>query len=252
MPRTGARAVWSIFTTTMLWGVSAGAADTIEPFDPGLSDVELYAGFEGLGLRRAEQGAFAEGVLGYGITPAMSMYLAPSFAADGYLTGVGPGFELGAFGTPVNTHHLDLDVGLGVATDGEVLAYAPYLELNLDLEPDLELAGLYVRGGLDVFGVVDDAGEPATEWGTNGSAGAYVTLAERHQVLVELDATWVADPEPDTPHTEVGGLHVGYNVQVLDHLELINEVSADVPQTGEAWSFGFFVGFIACVAPTTQ
>jgi hypothetical protein len=252
MYRAWTAAAWSVLATGVLWAPAARGADTVETFDPGLSDVELYTGWEGLGLHRADQSAFAEGLIGYGVTPRMSLYLAPAFAVDGYLTNAAGGLDLGGFGTPLDTPHFDVDVGLGASTDGEVLAYSTWFELNLDLEPDLARAGLYLRSGLDVFGAVDEQGRSTTKLGTSGTVGAYVTIAERHQLLAELDSAWTFDPEPGAPATEIGAVHLGYNFQLVDHLELINEVSVDIPQSGQDWSFGIFAGVLACVAPAPE
>ncbi len=229
----------------MLWASPAVAADTVETFDPGLSNVELYAGFAGMGRSRAEQVASAGTCAGFGVTPGLSLYLAPSFAADGYLVGARAELALGGFGTPVDTSHFDVDVGLGVAHGGGALAGSHWFELNLDLEPDLALAGVYLRGGLDVCGEEDEDGRSTTRLGANTTIGAYVTIAERHQVLVELDGSWDSSDDTVGLPLQPGEAHVGYNFELLSNLELVHDIGVDIPRGDDQASYSLCLGLIA-------
>lgn len=221
----------------------ARAADTLEPFDEGLSDFELYTAFEGLGLPLADQTRCTTASLGYGLAPRLSLYLAPSYAANGYLGEVDFGLEVGALGTPVDTDHFDLDLGVSAAASGATSRYSELVELTFDLEPDLALAGVYLRATLDLFGATT-AGHASLELGSSATLGGYVTLSERDQVLTELDVGW-SEGALGRPECDVGGLHLGYNHRVLDHVELIHEASVDLPAPTEDWAFGFFIGVIA-------
>ena len=69
---TLAVSVLIVWSGCVLRSRPARAADTNEQFDPGFSNAELYCGYEGLGLERAEQAVLGEGVLGYGILPELS------------------------------------------------------------------------------------------------------------------------------------------------------------------------------------
>jgi len=64
-------------------------------------------------------------------------------------------------------------------------------------------------------------------------------------VLVRYDAIVVVDPEPEQRDLEVGGLSLGYNLTLDEHLELIHEVSLDIPQEDEELGVGFRLGVIA-------
>ena len=242
MDRTTAR--HAVVATALLAARPLHAADTIEPFEPGLSDFETYAGAEGLGLVRSEQTLFAEGTVGCGVTPRLSFYVAPTFSVDGYLAAAVPDLVLGGYGTPFEGDHFDLDLGLDLATDGAVMSYSPFFELNFDGEPELAFAGLYLRGGMDVFGEPNEQGQAATRLGAQGTIGAYVNIARCHQLLAELDGAWFAEPKSDTPDAEMGALQLGYNVLVHDAVEIINEISADVPRSGEDWSYGVSMGLL--------
>lgn len=220
------------------------AADTLEPYDLGLSAVELYVGAEGFGRRLPEQAHGAEAVLGYGVTPRWSLYAAPSFLVDGYLLESALGLKLGSFVTPLDTEHLDLDLGATFGTDGTRGGLCPFVELNLDLRPDGALAGLYARGSLDLVGSERDAGAPALEVAAGGTVGAYVTVASQHQLLLELDAS-VCDGPRGRVDGEIGALHLGHNLQFLPHAELITELSLDLPGHDEPWAIGFLLGLVA-------
>jgi hypothetical protein len=77
------------------------------------------------------------------------------------------------------------------------------------------------------------------------TVGAYWSLDERRQLLIEFDATAHDHAEGPESGYEVGGVAVGYNVMLHDTLELINQVRIDLPQSGEKAATGFMVGLIA-------
>lgn len=241
----------TLFGFSLAWSGVAHAADTVETFDLGLGEFELYLGIDGLGHPLEEQTRTADALLGYGVVPRLSLYVAPSWSVDGYLGESALGLEIGGFGTPIDTDHVDLDLGLAAATDGAFGAYSDFLELNLDLEPDLSLAGLYVRGGLTVSGGQDDQGRALISLEPGSTVGVYVSPTEEHQILAEIDCGWVEGPR-GRPEWRHGALHLGYNIGLLDHLELIQEISFDIPDRGEDWGMGFFVGVIATRPPSDR
>ena len=218
------------------------ASDTVEAFDAGLSDLELYTGLAGVGLTAAEQEAGVAGCAGLGVAPAFSLYLAASFATNGYFTSGSAAFELGAFATALDTEHLDLDLGFAVERAGGSLAYFQWVEVNADLEPDLSLAGLYLRAHWGVFGE-QQQGRNIAQLGVSATIGAYVAITKRSQLLVELDGGWLTDAEGDGG--ELGEAHFGYNFQLLDNLELIHDLGIDIPQRSEEPSLSLCVGAIA-------
>ena len=235
-PVTAASIVVVLLIASSGWG-----ADTVEAFDTGLSDFEVYTSDNG--ISSDEPTTALEACLGYGATPALSLFLALSFEADRFLAST-IAFELGALGTPLDTNHLDLDLMFAAGTDGNAMGYSPGLELNLDLEPDLAVAGLYLRGGVDLFAAETATGNRVVSLAGHGTAGGYVTLG-RHQLLVEFDATWQTRPAGESPAVDVGPVHLGHNLRVDDHLELISEISADVCSATNTPTYGLLVGLIA-------
>ena len=138
----------------------------------------------------------------------------------------------------------------------------PALELNLDARPDLALCGLYLRAEEDLAGRDDSvADDPATRDvdeakerhafapTTALTFGGYFTIGERHQLLLEYDVALHHGDRgagPDAPRAvERGGVALGYNVRLSDAIELVTQVSVDVPDRGERVSAGISIGFIA-------
>jgi hypothetical protein len=250
MPRRGALTIATAALAAASASTPARALDTLETFDLGASDVELYTGYDGFGLSRADGSAYGDMLLGYGITPGFSAAVGATVSADGTFTSGSSAVHLGAFGTPINTHHIDLDLGIDLSEEAGFFAVTPYFEFNLDLHPDLALAGVYLRGELSYFGREQVVGEGEVADGEVAVAatpalGAYLTVAEFHQLLVESDLTWHPRPRDDERRWELGSVALGYNVQILDALELIHEVGADVAQGDESWGYCASLGFLA-------
>lgn len=231
----------------------ARAADTMEVFDVGATDAELYVGYDGLGITRALSSTFTEAVIGYGVAPRLSMFLAAGLEATGALTEGTQALTVGLYGTPLETEHVDLDLLLqvGGTTDGgyEVM---PAVELNLDAADGLELWGVYLIAGVPVHApqlhaaVVSPPRDGDIELDLLLRLGSYWTISPRHQVLVELDAAVHALGSLKGTVADLGGLALGYNVTLTDSFELITQLRTDVP-TGRAepWSAGLSAGFIA-------
>jgi hypothetical protein len=224
---------------------TAQAVDTLETFDLGASDAELYTGYEGLGLDAEQSTVFSDLLLGYGITRGFSAYFGATLSASGTLAGSSTEAHVGAFGTPIDSAHIDFDLGVDFTREAEALVVTPQFELNLDLEPELSLAGLYARGELAYFGrrAIDDTPEIAVA--ATSTLGAYLTVGELHQLLLQAAVTWQPDPLPDERRWNLGAVAFGYNMQICDAVELIHEISADFPQGGESWAYAAALGFLA-------
>jgi hypothetical protein len=221
----------------------AGAADTWEEWEPGATDAELYVGYSGIGLAGRDRGPSLEYLQGFGLGHTLSTFLSATVeAADRTRAG----FAAALFGTPLDTDHVDLDLILifGQAWRRlDDLSAGAAFELNLDLAPDLSRAGLYLRGCVHVTG--DRCALVET------ILGAYVTLAQNHQLLLEADATFTVTAAP-ADATEVGGIALGYNVMVHDAVELITQLFLDVPQAGERFSSALTVGVILTLPSTGE
>ncbi|MBI4955884.1 MAG: hypothetical protein HY908_27945 [Myxococcales bacterium] len=235
---------------------AARAADTTETWEPGAADVEVHVGVEALGLDREARTPWSDFVVGFGVVERLSLWLAVSATADAGFDTVHATPALGLFSTPLESDHVDLDLGidLQVGDEEDHLRATPMVELNLDLDPERSSAGLYARAGVALHGVElrDPHGTPherstgvALEW----SPGLYVAAAPGHELLAECDFGYHAESAHDGHRFEVGGVALGYNATLVDAVELVSELSADVPQADERWAFGVGVGFIATLAP---
>jgi hypothetical protein len=226
--------------------VTAHGADTVETFDLGMSNVELYGAFAGTGQDAPDQSVAGDVVLGMGITPGFSAYLGTTMQANGYLTGSETELAAGAFGTVLDSDHLDLDLMLdlrSVGGDGGRFTVSPGFELNLDHTPGLATRGLYLRGNVSIAGTQTDTG-PQRATDLAFTLGGYVTLAETRQLLIEVDVAEV-DEFGGGHAWEYGAVAIGYNAVINPALELISQVSVDIPQDDRDAALGFSLGFIA-------
>ena len=248
------RSITLIVGLAALFGSSgARAADTMEVFDVGATDAELYIGYDGLGIGRAASLTFTEAVIGYGIAPRLSMFLSAGLEATGQLTDGMQALTAGVYGTPVDTTHLDLDLLLKVsATTDDAYEVMPAVELNLDAADGQAAWGVYLIAGIPFHApvlhaaVVKPPRSGDIELDLLLRLGSYWTIAPRHQVLLELDGAVHAMGSRLGSVGDLGGFALGYNVVLTETFELITQIRTDVP-TGaeESWSAGLSAGFIA-------
>ena len=217
------------------------AADTIETFEEGVSDFEVYAAYDGACLPSSDRTLDVSALIGIGIVPRFSGYLAVGMAADEDLSGAEGALSLGVFGTPVDTANFDLDLILDVTVHGPGFSsfhVLPIVEMNLDFSN----FGFYVRTGGNLEGTTGPGGDVSRNLSVLLNPGVYVTIRERHQLLVEYCSDIHLNNEV---RYEQSGLAFGYNVVLSDRVELINQVSLSIPTDGEEVSVGFMVGVIA-------
>lgn len=228
----------------------ARAADTVETWGLGASDVELYFGTDG--VRGDEPAVHGELTLGYGLVERLSAYLGVTMAGDETLGTGSHELYFGLFGTPIDTDHFDADLFLNLQqADG--LQVEPAVEFNLDVEPDLAAWGVYLRVGVPVHGreglQAGGVAEPHRDrtFHVEINPGLYWAVTEGHQLFAEYDMALHPEsrrPE-DPPAAEVGGVALGYNVGLGESIELVNQIGWDLPQGGERASFGVMTGLIA-------
>ena len=226
----------------------ADAADTLETWNTGAGNFELYSAVDGVGETVADQAVAGAMVMGWGVANRFSAYLATVMSADGYLTGAETQINLGAFGTPVDTDHFDIDLLLDMRVEGSGMNEAvimPAVELNLDRAPDLAAYGLYFRGSAEIAGRETELGQPERHVDLGLTLGTYFSLSQRHQLLLQYDATVHDNPGPETRKFEHGAVALGYNALLGDNLELITETKVGIVQGDGQGAVGFMVGFIA-------
>ena len=225
-----------------LTSAACRAADTLETFDPGVSDFEIYAGYDGIGRPSADGTMGTASLLGIGIIERFSGYLSVAAASAADLSNAEGVLSTGIFGTPVDTPHFDLDLLLDVTVHGPGLSsihILPILELNLDFSR----FGFYFRGGGNFEGTPSSGPTGGTDRNLSIllNPGAYVLIGERHQLLVEYDAAVMLT---GAGGYEQGGIALGYNITLSDRVELINQVSVGLPNNEDDISAGLVVGII--------
>lgn len=233
----------------------AFAADTIETWDVGATDLDFYLGVDGIGRPKHERETFADMMLGYGLIKRLSAYFGTTLQCNEYL-GDGSGtIYMGMFGTLAETNHFDLDLFLDVRLGGDAfseLQVTPQVELNFDLDPQMRSWGVYLRAGIPIYGqkILASTNSGDLKYRTNigfaTTLGTYWTVSQGHQILLEYDMG--IHPKPNTnseTETEIGGVALGYNVRVHDSIELINQIHIDIPQEGEPVAAGIMIGMIA-------
>nr|MEE4269100.1 hypothetical protein [Candidatus Krumholzibacteria bacterium] len=227
------------------------AADTLETWDHGAGNFEMYSGFGGLGNDAESQSVDSSLLIGWGVADRFSSYLSTSLSSNGYLTSAESELNLGAFGTLHDSDHLDFDLGLDMIVSGPGMTEAsvvPAFEINLDRTPDLGSYGLYLRGAAILAGAQYGEDELRRHVDLGLTVGTYYTLSAHQQVLLEYDITVHDEPEPGIPDVERGALALGYNALLHDNLELISEARLNIPQGDEDVEFGFTLGIIATLS----
>lgn len=238
---------------------SAHAADTIEPFGEGATDLEIYAGMEDVAGSKDGRLLASELVVGYGLLDRVSLCLGTQLQSDAALGGGSAAVYLAAITTPLNTRHVDLDLVLQGTSDSAMSSFeiAPLFELNVDSAPEMDGWGIYLRGSLPLFSRAapperDPGSAQASELATRFDwvIGAYLALASRHQILLEVDAAHELDPVPGARAHELGGVSLGYNIVLSDAIELVHELALDVPQQAdERAAFAVTLGLITTLEP---
>ena len=241
-------------TMFLALGAPAWAADTVEAWAVGATDVDYYVGADRLRRSRAERTVYTDIMLGYGLVEGLSAYLGICMEGNGYLTTGAPALYTGLFGTIVETDHVDFDLFLDVSAGGpglSELVLTPAFELNVDMDPDMLSWGAYLRFGLPLIGqstpVTGDPGALThdTLVHVEPVLGAYWSPRAGHQLLVEVDGLMHATPSRGERPLDLGGVALGYNVALGDAIELITQVQVDIPLGDELFDFGGMIGIIA-------
>lgn len=216
----------------------ARGLDTVEVWEPGATNMEVYLGATSLN-HQVERRVLGETLIGYGITPELSAYLGTHLEGAADFSRGSNDLFLGLLFNPLDSEHLDLDLLLDLASADSTLELRPGLELNLELD-SRGRAGLYTRIWLPV-GTPDQAQvpAPAPTLGVDLVLGAHWRPAQGHQLLLEIEDQGIASTGTRTPGFD--RIAMGYNLVLVETLELIIQVD----QTGETLNPGILTGFVA-------
>jgi hypothetical protein len=212
-----------------------------------------------MGADKNARVVFGDMMLGYGLVDRFSAYLGATLEGTDAFSDSVTTHYIGVFGTPVDSDHVDLDLFLDFSAGGtdQVFQIRPALELNLDEDPEMQSFGFYLRAPFPIYGrkvsspLHPKGDEVETTFHLETTAGAYLTVAEGHQLLLEYDMGFHPKPATGERQVDVGGIALGYNVGLTDEIELIHQVYTDVPQDDEPVSWNVMAGFIATL-PSAQ
>lgn len=232
----------------------ANAADTVETWARGATDVDFYLGAEGLGA--GQKSFFADVMVGYGLLDRLGIFIGSALRGSDTLEDGEAEVYGGLFATLLDTRHVDFDLMFEVRGGGPAMSrlqLRPGFELNLDADPQMASWGFYLRGGLPLYDRdLLSSGHPQHGHDLSGvhlelTVGAYYRLGANHQLLLEHDLELRPQAGADDPRVGVGGIALGYNLQLDDTLELVSQLYVDLPQAGEQLAFGLTFGFILTV-----
>lgn len=217
----------------LLLTLAAHALDTTEPFDMGFSDNEAYATVGGLGSG-GDLVLESEYLIGIGITDRLSSSLAVGTSTDHYLANAEWAIGAGLFLNVVDSDLFKLDIAAGLSTTGD---FALGTELNFDFE----------RFGLQLTLEEAFANAANSETDVDLTTGIapllYVSLSENAQLLTAVDFSVAHNGDG----LQIGSAALGYNQVISDAIELITEVSLDIPQDSEPLTGAVSIGFVATI-----
>lgn len=252
---------WLLFLAGLfLLPSSALATDTVETWDPGATDLELYMGMEGFNHQDTRRSVFADILVGYGLIKGLSAYAGMTLYGHGqYLSG-DRALYLGLFGTPLDSKHFDVDLFLDVKVNGAgngAFELSPALELNLDADPKMQSYGAYLRMVVPLSGD-DNPDSSAAIAGSqlgihlDATLGAYWTIVPNYQLLVECNtgflninrfAPWPFSTK-SLSQMERLNFSLGFNAVLSDQFELIPQITMTLPSQNEAMDFSAMIGMI--------
>lgn len=236
----------------LMFANNAFAVDTTELLDKGVVEVAPTTGLAN--IHDGKPGWMSDIALAYGVADFMTISTTFAMGSDIALLNseaLGFGFDFDVLFTPVDTDHFDIDFHVDFGWDGGY-TIAPGLEFNFDSDNEMSGFGAFVTLDFPIFsgikvGQEDKEPEDAvkTDFNIEWSLGLYYNIMEGHQLLVaggmaiENVAKKLADEA-----TYVGNVALGYNVELFENFELVNEVAIEIPKGGDDVSASITVGAI--------
>lgn len=243
--------VFGLFFLALPLPSTVRAADTVELYGVDEASAEFTMGFEGMRRVAGDREVSNELLFGHGLGSRIAAYAGASFVPDQEFRIDGTEFFVGLMGAAVESDDFDVDLVLDLRALGGVgseLVFAPMIELNLDRDPSMQTWGAYLRAGLPMWreSIVRADGRTTREQRVDLALnpGCYLTLSERHQVLIEY-ATDVRLAEPDGDRAASSRIALGLNTRLSEPLEIITQLHVDLPDDGGRAELGAALGFVA-------
>ncbi len=227
------RRLRSIMMITLLSGICY-ALDTTEPFDPGFSDVEFYAGYAGLDNPSSHSEVSFETLLGAGLTENFSALVFVSVSSDGYLNQSEDTQGMGLFWTVIGRECLDLDLYCSTGTGGGV-------SVGTEINYDSNGWGLQ----LNAEETIENGGPEERTISTALQPLVYCRFSGGIELLGALDLLY-ADSEDGGNELDWSAFSLGVNFPIIENIEGITQF--DVMNSGEdETETGISVGIVAGV-----
>jgi len=209
---------------------SAQALDTWETWDPGGVGIDMgFTGGFALGGRdKAPSVETSAGTWVYGYLGLETISVYGWVEVYGYGDSAELGGGWGLYGTPIDTNHFDMDVGFLFSAYHGSIAPTPWIELNLDVKPDMELFGVFARA--ELYPSITPVG-PTPEIAVDLAltAGTYLSVGTG-QVLLGWRGAAGLYADGGFGHAAV----LGWNPGLADWGELVTEVEVAVPTDAES------------------
>jgi len=241
-----------ILTMNAVFYDKAFSSDTKEAFDRGLTEIEYYSSFSGIGNNKEEKIFSSEMLIALSFTNYLYSFFICSVESNEYFVNSSGLLKFGLFCTLVDMNYVDFDLFVDITAINEAsdeVVITPACELNIDFGKNFYHTGVYFRAYELITGTEEEFdGDYRYLYVTELIYGAYYSIDKKTQILAEFDVTI----NHDTAVTRFGSLSMGFNYKILDDIELITEASVDilghhVPDDNRENSFGITIGFIAII-----
>ncbi len=201
---------------------------------------------------------YGSATLGKGFSSFLTGYMGVYVAGNKYFSGGSGGFFLGSMAGLYSYNHFALDVTLEAGLFDYYFYATPGIEVNYDLAPDQQFMGFYLNAGQQFTGrdtswdeddtttlhVDESAPKHVLAPETELKIGFYYSFYPGQQIHVRFDQRFRNKPLFDENVYEIDALRVGYNVLVLDGLQVQMEVNYRFPQYGNNSRFGLGIGLV--------
>jgi hypothetical protein len=217
--------------------LSCYSADTIEVYGLGFSDLEQYFSVNGMGSGGAERSSSAQFIAGYGLTNDISGYVSISGVGNQSVADSASNASAGAIVKFYDNYLFKIHGLLDVSFD-------KVAQPMIDFGYYPNHFGAYTRLGMTFIGGVE-----GVHFENFLVLGVRYLIADGHEVLTEMDLCWKHVPSPfdefGVPNWEMGKVALGYNVVLTNSMELITEISFDLPSTRvEKTTVGLMTGLV--------
>jgi hypothetical protein len=232
----------------------AQGADTIEVWEPGAYGVEMHLGVTHSHHHGGKPELTNEFLVGRGMNARLSTYVGACVTPEAGSSAWD--LCMGLMGNLLDRDHFDIDVVLDASIGGEAwdsYGLLPLVEFNFDRDPQMGSWGLYLRTRLPLWQVRTADAEGGRTWSRGFdlglNPGAYWTLSDRHQLLIEYDIAYEVSRN-DPRATDQGRFALGLGTVVDERFEIVSRIEIAVPEQDESPDLSFGFGLIGTLVGT--